>query len=145
MNVIARNLDNMKVEITSGSHKLIADEPVSSGGEDAGPSPYDLLLSSLGACKVITVQMYARRKGWELESVEVSLDLRREYARDCEDCVSEDNVMVGIIDCEVSFRGNLSREQIERLKGISERCPVHQILTKEIVIHTRLSDAPVRQ
>ncbi|MBN1666061.1 MAG: OsmC family protein [Anaerolineales bacterium] len=73
MRVIARNALNVQVEIIAGSHTLLVDEPLDVG-DDAGPDPYALLLSALGACKVMTVMMYARRKGWQLEKVEVSLE-----------------------------------------------------------------------
>lgn len=140
MSVTARNLDNLRVEIRADSHTLIADEPAAAGGNDSGPNPYGLFLAALGACKIMTVELYARRKGWKLEGVDVSLDIRREYARDCEECTSEGTARVDIIECSIAFRGDLSEEQRQRLKYISERCPVHQTLVTETVIRTSLKE-----
>jgi putative redox protein len=143
MDVIARSLKNLQVEITAGRHQYLADEPLGVG-DDEGPNPYDLLLSALAACKIMTVQMYARRKQWPLEGVEVSLSTRKEYARDCGDCESDPNAKVDIIDCLISFEGDLNPEQVARLTEISERCPVHRSLISETKIRTELaaSDNP---
>lgn len=140
MGVHAVSLENFKVEIDSGAHRFISDEPAGAGGNDAGPDPYALLLGGLAACKIITVQLYARRKGWPLTRVEASLSIHKEYARDCEECVSEGNAKIDIIDCELLFHGDLSAEQKARLKEISERCPVHRTLTTETVIRTRMKE-----
>ena len=88
MSVIAQSSTNVQVDITAGRHRLIADEPIGVG-DDAGPNPYDLLLSALGACTVMTMQMYARRKGWPLNGVEVRLSTHKIHARDCADCESD--------------------------------------------------------
>ena len=137
MKVIARNLQNVQVEITAGSHTLLADEPLGVG-DDAGPDPYALLLSALGACKVMTVMMYARRKGWPLENIEVGLETYKIHAKDCEDCESDPEAGVDIIEVNLKLKGNLTPEQIERLGEISERCPVHRTLTGEIKIRTKV-------
>ena len=78
MKVIAKSLTNVKVEVQSGRHKFIADEPAGVG-DDAGPDPCALLLRALGACKVMTVMMYARRKGWQLNHVEVRLETNNQW------------------------------------------------------------------
>jgi putative redox protein len=139
MSIIARSLANYQVEITAGQHSYTSDEP-QPVGDDAGPNPYDLLLSSLGACVVITLHMYARRKNWPLESVEVALDLYSIAASECHDCRDVDpDERVAIIDKQLTFKGDdLTQEQIERLVEISDRCPVHRTLTGEIKIHTTL-------
>ena len=135
--VIARNLTNVQVEITAGSHILLADEPLGVG-DDAGPETYALLLSALGACKVMTVMLYARRKGWSLENIEVGLETYKIHAKDCEDCEGDPEAGVDIIEVNLKLKGNLTPEQIERLGEISERCPVHRTLTGEIKIRTKV-------
>lgn len=139
MSIIARSSTNVQVEITADRHRFVADEPIGVG-DDAGPDPYALLLSALAACKVITVQMYARRKGWSLEGVSVRLDTQKVHAKDCEDCESDPNARVDIIECQISFQGILTPEQIIRLTDISERCPVQRTLTSETKINTTVKE-----
>ena len=137
MSVLARSIKNYQVEITADGHRWVSDEP-RDVGDDAGPNPYDLLLGALGACKVITVQMYARKKGWPLEGVRVALSTYKIHAKDCEDCESDPNAKIDMIKCEISFQGELAHDQHQRLAEISERCPVHRTLVSETKIHTRL-------
>jgi len=118
------------------SHQLVSDEPLSLGGLDIGPTPYDLLLASLGACTAITLRMYATRKGWPLEDVEVSLSHDRIHAEDCADCEAETG-MVDRIDRDIRIIGDLDREQRQRLLQIADACPVHKTLSNEIHIVTR--------
>lgn len=136
MRVIAQSIKNYQVGITTDNHRWVSDEPVGVG-DDAGPNPYDLLLGALGACKVITIQMYARRKGWPLEGVQVALSTYKIHAKDCEDCESDPNAKIDIIEVEISFQGELTHDQRQRLAEISERCPVHRTLVNEIKIRTR--------
>lgn len=137
MPVTARSLNNLQVEILADHEfHLHADEPVHNGGDNTGPDPYGLLLSSLAACKVMTVQMYARRKQWPLEEVKVQLDYQRIKAKDCEDCTSPPNANVDIITVNIGFTGPLDDDQIARLTEISERCPVHRTLLSETKIRT---------
>src|ERR1700720_377669 len=124
-------------QIHAGSHRLHADEPVTSGGTDTGPSPYDLLLAALGACTSMTVGMYARRKAWPLESVTVRLRHSRIHAADCADCETKEG-MLDRIEREVKFIGALTDEQRAKLLEISNKCPVHRTLSSEIDIQTRL-------
>lgn len=138
MQITARSLQNLQVEIQANGHELLADETINDGGDDLGPSPYALLLSSLAACKVITVHMYARRKGWPVEIVTVRMQHSKIYARDCEDCISSPNAKIDLIESEISFVGDLNNEQITRLAQISDRCPVHRTLTSETKIRSRI-------
>jgi len=135
MKVYARNARNFQVEITAGRHTMLADESLGVG-DDAGPDPYALLLSALGACKVMTVMMYAKRKGWTLTDAEVALETYKVHAKDCEDCESDPDARVDIIEVELRLNGDLSADQIKRLIEISERCPVHRTLTGEVKIRT---------
>jgi putative redox protein len=144
MAVVGRSLGNLQVEITAGRHQWVADEPVGVG-DDAGPNPYDLLLGALAACKVMTCHLYANRKGWLLETVEVSLDTHKVYARDCDDCESDPKAKVDVIDVTINFEGDLDEQQVQRLTEISERCPVHRTLTSETKIRTTTGPVgPVR-
>jgi putative redox protein len=124
-------------KITVGTHQLLADEPVALGGTDTGPDPYALLASALGACKSMTMALYARRKQWPLDSVTVRLRHSRIHAADCEDCESKDG-MLDRIECDVGLHGMLTDEQRGRLLEIANMCPVHKTLTSGIDIRTRL-------
>jgi uncharacterized OsmC-like protein len=131
--VIVSSIGYLKQEITAGKHKLIADEPREVGGSDAGPDPYSLLLAALGACTSMTLQMYAKRKGWPLEKVEVSLSHSRIHAKDCEVCETKEG-KISRIERYISLTGPLSEEQKARLLEIAQRCPVHKTLVSEISI-----------
>ncbi len=145
MTVTARSLQNLQVEIQASNHPILADEPLNAGGEDKGPSPYDLLLSSLAACKVMTVHMYARRKQWPVETVTLTLNHRKISAGECEDCETKGLAKVDIIDCEISFEGDLNADQIQRLAEIADRCPIHRTLTSETKIRTAVVQGFVKQ
>ena len=125
--VVVRSRDGHQQEITAGKHRLVADEPVEAGGTDAGPDPYVLLLSALGACTSITLRLYARRKGWPLEEVTVELEHARVYAQDCENCEGEAG-RIDRIQRRVRLRGPLDSVQVARLAEIARRCPVHKTL-----------------
>jgi len=128
--VVTGGSEGFETHIRGGEHRLIADEPRSVGGHDVGPDPYTLLLSSLGACKSMTMQMYARRKGWPLENTEVRLRYARIHAEDCEECETEKG-SVDQIEVDLAVEGPLTDEQRERILAIAERCPVHRTLTTE--------------
>src|SRR5215216_1855855 len=94
--VIVASTGYLIQEISAGRHKLIADEPPDFGGSDAGPDPYSLLLAALGACTSMTLQLYAKRKGWPLDKVEVSLRHSSIHAKDCEACVTKEGKVLRI-------------------------------------------------
>jgi uncharacterized OsmC-like protein len=119
-----------------GPHRLAGDEPVAFGGTDTGPSPYDLLLASLGTCTSMTISLYARRRGWPLENVTVSLSHSKIHAVDCADCETKEG-KIDRIEREIHLAGPLTNEQRSELLEIADRCPVHQTLTSEINIQTR--------
>ena len=123
-------------QITLGHHQLVADEPQPIG-DDAGPTPYDLLLAALGSCTSMTVRMYADRKGWSLEGVRVTLRHSRIHAEDCATCETTKG-WIDHIDRGIELAGELDESQRDRLLQIADRCPVHQTLTSEVDIATSL-------
>ncbi len=135
--VIVSSIGYLKQQITAGNHTFIADEPSESGGSAAGPDPYSLLLAALGACTAMTLQIYAKRKQWPLERVEVSLRHSRIHAEDCGDCATKQGNL-DRIERYISLTGELTGEQKTRLLEIAERCPVHKTLTSEISIKSYL-------
>jgi putative redox protein len=134
--VVRGDAHSFKQEIVSGRHQLVADEPASAGGGDAGPDPYDYLLASLGVCTSMTVGLYARRKQFPLENITVSLWHSRIHAKDCEECETKDG-MLDRIDVEIELTGSLSEAQHAKLMEIAAKCPVHRTLTSEINIRLR--------
>lgn len=129
-------LENIRV----GQHQLQADEPVSAGGGDAAPTPYDLLLAALGSCKVVTLRMYAKRKNWPLEAVHVALSHVKVHAEDCANCSGETRLL-DHIDVEVRLVGELSDKQRQALLAIAEKCPLHRSLTSGVRITTHAPSA----
>ncbi len=123
--------------ISVGPHVLQADEPSDYGGDDAGPNPYELLLAALGACTSMTVRMYAERKQWPLQGVQVSLSYARVHAEDCAECETKVG-MVDRIEVGISFTGDLSEEQQSKLLEIANKCPVHRTMVSRAQIDTRL-------
>jgi len=130
---------SFRQEVVAGKHSLVADEPLSAGGSDAGPDPYDYLLTALGACTSMTIGLYARRKQMPLEDITVSLLHSRIYAMDCEECETKEG-MLDRIDVEVGLTGPLSPEQHANLMEIAGKCPVHRTLTSEINIRLRAAE-----
>ena len=124
-------------EVEVGSHELYADEPVSYGGTDTGPSPYDLLLAALGSCTSMTIGLYARKRGWPLENVTISLRHSKIHATDCDNCETKEG-RVDRIERDIHLAGSLTAEQRAKLMEMADRCPVHQTITSEINIKTRV-------
>lgn len=121
-------------EITAGRHHLVADEPVSAGGTDRGPGPYDLLMGALGSCMSMTIALYARTKKWPLENVVIRLRHSRVYAKDCTDCVVRDDTLLDRIETQVQLSGALTAEQERKLMEVAHKCPVHRTLKSQISI-----------
>ncbi len=135
--VEVRTGEGLRTEIEAGGHTMIADEPESLGGTDAGPTPYDYLLAALGGCTAITLRMYADRKGWPLESVTVRLSQERIHATDCEECETEEG-RIDRIEREIELVGPLDDEQHRRLLEIADKCPVHRTLKTEVLVENSL-------
>jgi putative redox protein len=125
--------------VTMGEHRLVADEPVDVGGDDSGPSPYDLLLAALGACTSMTLRMYAERKKIPLEHVSVLLQHAKIHATDCANCETTQG-QVDRIDRTITLDGDLDETTRARLLEIADKCPVHRTLTSEVDVRTVLAD-----
>lgn len=130
-----------QTEIIANGHRMLADEPKSVGGTNHGPTPYDLLLASLGSCTAMTLRMYADHKGWSLDGVTVRLRHSKIHAHDCASCTTEGDVHIDRIERILQLSGDLSEQQRQRLLEIADRCPVHRTLSGEIDIQTEL-DTP---
>ncbi len=125
--VSSESLDNYQVLVRSSSHELLADEPEGIG-DGLGPDPYELLLSALAACITITLKLYAKRKGWDLQRVEVDLTHDRVYAVDCKECEETEGKIERII-VRFKIEGDLDETQRARIREIAHKCPVHRTLT----------------
>ena len=122
-----------RVELNARRHHLVADEPRSLNGTDAGPTPYELLLASLASCTAMTVRMYADRKGWPLEGAVVWMRQSRAHEPDCAQCATE-KVGLGTVERRVELDGPLTDEQRQRLLEIADRCPVKQTLERGVTV-----------
>jgi putative redox protein len=137
--VVARTgATGYRTEILANGHPLVADEPISVGGTNAGPSPYELLAAALGACTTMTLRMYADRKGWPLDEVEVRLRHEKIHCEDCAEA-SKGRPKIDHISRELVIEGPLDDDQRQRLLEIADRCPVHRTLHSELRITTSLS------
>ena len=124
--------------IAAQGHALIADEPRAVGGNNAGPSPYGYLLSGLGACTVMTLKMYADRKGIRLTHAGVRLSHEKVHAKDCEDCETRSG-KVDVITRSLSIEGDMDEATRARMVEIADMCPVHRTLENEVKIRTTLA------
>jgi uncharacterized OsmC-like protein/pimeloyl-ACP methyl ester carboxylesterase len=140
--VVVRETRNSKFQntVSIGPHHLLADEPKAAGGDDSGPGPYDFLLAALGACKSMTMRLYADRKSFPLDRATVTLNHSKIHAKDCEECETREG-MLDQIEVAIGLEGDaLDADQRKRILEIADKCPVHRTLTSEIRILTRAAD-----
>ena len=123
--------------VQAGRHSFLADEPEDVGGEDLGPSPYQLLAAALGACTAMTMRMYADRKGWEIDGIKVYLNHEKRYSDDCADC-EKPSSKIDVFDRILEINSQLDEKQLQRLLEIANKCPVHRTLEGEVKVVTRL-------
>jgi putative redox protein len=116
--VVAKRIAGFAHEIDLGDgREIVVDEPAEDGGTDTGPRPTQLLASSLAGCTAITVELYAQRKGWDVDGLEVTVDMRSDAER-----------KPTHFDVEVALPAGLDDEQRRKLMTIAEKCPVHKLL-----------------
>jgi putative redox protein len=127
MKATANRSGTFRQVIRIRDHQLSADEPTEKGGDDTGPSPQELLAAALASCTAITMEMYAKRKGWDVGDVEVSCD----YTPAERGCPTRFNLVM-------RFPDSLSDEQVERLRVIAAKCPVHRTLEGEVMFHEQV-------
>ena len=125
--VTSESRENLQVLIRSSNHELLADEPEGTG-DGRGPDPYELLLAALAACTTMTLKLYARRKSWDLQRVEVELSHDRVHAEDCKECETKEGRLERIV-VRLKIEGDLTDEERKRLREIAQKCPVHKTLT----------------
>ena len=127
MKAVARRTGSLKHTIDVRRHHMTVDEPPDQGGDDAAPSPQELLAASLASCTAITMEMYAQRKGWDLGYVEVEC----EYSPAERGCPTKFELVLRLPE-------DATEEQIDRLKIIAAKCPVHRVLDGEVMFHERV-------
>lgn len=128
--------DGYTTMVRAGEHRFITDEPEAVGGKGMGPSPYDLLVASLGTCTGMTLRMYADRKNWPLEEIRVHLQHSKLHAEDCGHCGKE-NAKLDHVLREIELVGPLDEDQRKRLLEIANKCPVHKTLDKKVSVTTK--------
>ena len=116
-------------EIRTGQHILLADEPESLGGNDAGPAPFDFLMAGLGACTSMTLRMYAERKNFALTGIHVALSHEK---------IEVDGVKRDRITRQITLNGDLSPAERQRLLEIANKCPVHRALSQPFILECQL-------
>ena len=129
--------DDFTTQLKLGNHYSKADEPIRVGGHDYGPTPYELLAGSLSACTAMTLQMYAKRKGWKIDNVEVHTSYSKDHAVDCDNCEDPNN-QIDTFTREIKIEGDFDEKQRARLLQIADKCPVHKSLLTETQIVSTL-------
>ena len=129
--LIVRSARSLRSDIEAGPHRLIADEPVESGGTAAGPTPYDFLNAALGACTSMTIHVVAKRENIPVQSVEITVSNDRMYAKDCADCTSTEGY-IHRFTVSIKLTGDLTPAQRERILAVAKRCPVAKTMMSEI-------------
>ncbi len=127
-------------EVHTASHRFVADEPTSYGGDNTGPTPYDLLLGALGTCTAMTMKMYADRKGLAFEGTTIQVTHERHHEEDMEHAVAEDGMQTQALHRSIEIHGDLTDQERVKLIEIADKCPVHKTLEGHLHIHTNSAD-----
>ena len=129
--------DGYTTQMKVGSHYMVADEPTDVGGNDFGPTPYELVSAGLAACTAMTIKMYVARKGWDLQNVEVHTSYDKKHKADCDNCESP-GAKIDTFVREIKVTGNLDEAQKAKIMEIADKCPVHKTLHTETQVITKL-------
>jgi putative redox protein len=127
MRATARQREKFQHDVTAGGHTVVVDEPQTTGGDDAGPSPQELLAAALASCTAVTMEMYAQRKGWDVADLVV----------DCRYTPAERGCPTRF-ELVLKMPAHLDEEQVERLSAIAAKCPVHRTLEGEVAFDERV-------
>lgn len=127
MRAVSNSQGGFRHSVTVGDHRLISDEPVDHGGTNAGPSPLELLAASLVSCTAITMQLYAKRKGWDLDDLQVEVDFQPAERG----ALTQFDLVLGLPD-------HLTEEQVQKLTVIAAKCPIHRTLEGEAIFSERV-------
>ena len=130
--------DKFTTQIKAGKHYLVSDEPESYGGNDFGPTPYDFVSAGLATCTAMTIRMYADRKKWNVEEVNVHIEHGKIHAEDCEACENSNTSKIDQFTSVIELKGELNGSQKNKLLEIANKCPVHKTLLSEIHIESKL-------
>jgi putative redox protein len=129
--------EGLQAKIDVRQFEFVADEPVEDGGLDSGPKPTEILLSSVGACAVITMKLYAQRKGWDLQKVQVTLELEKVDPALYPDTLTPTGIL-HVIRKHYTIEGNLDAEQKTRLMEIGGKCPVARVVANPVIYEDML-------
>ncbi|MDT8394168.1 MAG: alpha/beta fold hydrolase [Bacteroidales bacterium] len=132
--------EKFTTQIKAGNHYLTGDEPESYGGNDFGPTPYDFVSAGLATCTAMTIRMYADRKKWKVEEVNVHIEHGKVHVEDCGECENSASAKIDRFSRVIELKGELDEKQRQRLLEIANKCPVHKTLLSEIKIETRLKE-----
>lgn len=134
---VAVTKDSYTTQVSTPNHIGLTDEPIELGGQNKGPSPYDLLIGALASCTAITLRMYINRKGWDVQRIRVRVNYTRDYREDCESCSSAQK-KIDVFERIIHIEGNIDDKMKERILQIANKCPVHLTLENNAKIKTRM-------
>ena len=137
---LATTKQSYTTQVQSKGHIRITDEPVELGGDDKGPSPYDLLIGALASCTSITLRMYANRKKYDVTEIKVHVNYTKEYREDCESSVDGNKIETFVFNRTIHLTGSLNSEEKQNMLDIANKCPLHKTLEGTIEVNTELKD-----
>lgn len=134
---VAVTKDSYTTQVSTPNHIGLTDEPIELGGQNKGPSPYDLLIGALASCTAITLRMYINRKGWDVRRIRVRVNYSRDYQEDCEQS-SSSKKKIDVFERIIQIEGEIDEKMSQRILQIANKCPVHLTLESSAKIKTRM-------